>query len=373
MKKILYIANHRLPTEKAYGIQISKMCESFADLDYETVLVAPYRISKIKDDFFEYYNVKRNFRFKKIFSPDFYLPGRLDRIAFQIKYFISAAILAIYALIKKADIIYSRDELPLYFLSFFHKNLVFEIHNFSKKRVFFYKRLKNKKIKVIAISNGIKNELEKNGFDSKNLLVAFDGVDLAKFDIDISKTEARNKLNLPLNKKIVIYTGHLFKWKGVDTLVEAAELLKDVLFIFVGGMVSDVEKFKKGHSLENILFLGHRPYRDIPLFLKAADVLVLPNEKEEKISELYTSPLKLFEYMASRRPIIASDLPSIRDVLDEKSAVFFEPGNANHLAKGIEKIIESENLAQALSARVFEKVQNYTWQKRAEKILEFIK
>ena len=101
MTKILYLANHRLPTEKAYGIQISKMCEAFTDLGHKVVLIAPYRISKVKDDFFRYYNVKDSFQFKKIFSPDFYLPGKLDRIAFQIKYFISAAVLSFYALNKR--------------------------------------------------------------------------------------------------------------------------------------------------------------------------------------------------------------------------------------------------------------------------------
>lgn len=365
MRKILYIANHRLPTEKAYGIQISKMCEAFADLDYEIVLVVPYRISKVKEDFFRYYDVRKNFKFKKIFTPDFYLPGKLDKIAFGTKYFFSAIVLAIYALVHKADITYSRDEIPLYLLSFFRKNLVFEIHNFSKKRTLFYKRLKNKKVKVVAISGGIKRELEKIGFDPQNILVAFDAVDLRVFDIGISKTEARSKLNLPLDQKIVIYAGHLFEWKGADTLIKAASILKEALFVFVGGADKEVAR--------NILFLGHKPHKEIPLYLKAADVLILPNKKDEKISELYTSPLKLFEYMASKRPIVASDLPSMREVLDDESCVFFESGNPEKLAQGIEKVMSDENLAESISAKAFEKVQNYTWRKRALKILDFIK
>lgn len=376
MKRILYIVNQRLPTEKAYGIQISKMCESFTDLGHEVVLVAPHRISRIKDDFFSYYDIKKNFRFKKIFSPDFYLPGKLDRIVFQIKYFISAVILAIYVLSRKADIIYSRDELPLYLLSFFKKNLVFEIHRFSEKRSLFYKRFKKKKIKIIAISGGVKKELGKAGFDPEDILIAFDAVDLNDFNINMSKTEARKKLNLPLDKKIVVYTGHLYKWKGIETLIEAVSSLREFLFVLIGGTEKDVENFKalvKNKHLENVLFLGHKPHGEIPFYLKAADVLVLSNERERKISELYTSPLKLFEYMAAKRPIIASDLPSIREVLDENSAVFFESGQPEKLAEAVRKTTEDENLVESISARAFEEVQNHTWQKRAESILEFMR
>src|SRR3989344_2793499 len=376
MTKILYLANHRLPTEKAYGIQISKMCEAFTDLGHKVVLIAPYRISKVKDDFFRYYNVKDSFQFKKIFSPDFYLPGKLDRIAFQIKYFISAAVLSFYALIKKADIVYSRDELPLYLLSFFRKNLIFEAHKFSKKRAPFYMRFQKKKIKIVAISAGIKKELEKLGFNPEDIILAQDSVDLEDFNIGVSKIEARKKLDLPLDKKIALYSGHFFKWKGVNTLIEAASFLKEVFFVFIGGTEKDIKEFKslvKNNKLDNVLLLGHKPYREVPLYLKAADILVLPNKKEEKISELYTSPLKLFEYMASRRPIVASDLPSIREVLDDQTAVFFEPDNPEQLAESIKKVIWNNHLAETISAKAFEKVQSHTWHKRAERILNFIK
>ena len=76
-------------------------------------LVVPYRISKIKDNPFDY-GVKTNFIFKRIFSPDFYLPGKLNIFAFELKNLISATILSVYAMVKKSDIIYSRDELPIF-------------------------------------------------------------------------------------------------------------------------------------------------------------------------------------------------------------------------------------------------------------------
>ena len=134
---ILYIANLRLPTEKAYGLQIVKMCEAFANLDLHTTLLVPSRNNQIKKSIFEYYNVKGNFTFKKAWSPDFYWPGILDKVAVTIKSFISAIVLAVCALNDKADIFYSRDEGVIFTLSFFAKprKLVFEAHKFSGVRL----------------------------------------------------------------------------------------------------------------------------------------------------------------------------------------------------------------------------------------------
>jgi len=380
-KKLIYIANLRLPTEKAYGIQIAKTCEAFSNLGINLTVVAPYRISKVKGDFFDYYSIKRNFKFKKLFSPDFYLPGKLNIIAFGLKNFISAIILSIYAIARKPDIIYSRDELPLFLLSFFRNNLVFEAHRFSNSRKFFYRRFKNKNFKVVVITKHLKDDFIKFGFKPENILVAPDGVDLAEFDVDMPKEEARVKTGLPPDRKIVMYTGHLFEWKGAHTLLEAARLIfndrflisKNILFVFVGGTEYDVEKFrKKAEGLDDVLILGHKPHKDIPLFLKAADVLVLPNSTKEEISRSYTSPLKLFEYMASGRPIMASALPSIIEILNDKNSVLVKPDDLDDLTGGIEKLLNNNLLGEELAKKAREDVENYTWTKRAEKVLRFI-
>lgn len=379
-KKLIYIANLRLPTEKAYGIQIAKMCEAFADLGVAVTLIFPFRKSPyVKGDIHYYYSVKNNFEAKRIWAPDFYFPGRLDKISFHIKNFISAVFLSIYALFKKSDLIYSRDELPIFLLSFFRKNLVYEAHRFSKSRELFYKRFKNKNFKVVVITNHLKDDFIKIGFRPENILVAPDGVDLAEFDVDISKEEARAKVGLPSDRKIVMYTGHLFEWKGADVLLEAAKTynpkstIHNPFFVLVGGTEHDINKFKeKAKGLENVLILGHKSHKEIPLFLKAADVLVLPNSAKEEISRFYTSPLKLFEYMASNRPIVSSDLSSIREVLNGQNSILVKPDSIEDLARGMETILDMPDKGLELAKKAFGDVKNYTWQKRIEKILNFI-
>ncbi len=363
--KLVYLANLRLPTEKAYGIQIAKMCEAFANNGHQVKLLYPYRKNpSINQDIFSYYSIKNNFETKEVKSKDFYFPGFLDKIAFIIKNYFSANTLIKEALKEDANIYYTRDEHIAYILNKQNKNVVFECHRFSNKKKTFYPHLE----KIVTISDGLKEDLIKNGIEDSKMLVARDGVDLEEFNVDISKEESRDKFNLPQDKKILLYTGHLFAWKGADVLAQAAKSLSEVLFVFVGGTDHDVGEFKKKYNFSNTLILGHRPHNDIPVLLKAADILVLPNRSEEAISSRYTSPLKLFEYMASGRPIIASDLPSIREVLNENNALLVAPNNPKLLAEKIEFLLSREDLQFNLSSQAFELVKGYTWLLRAERI-----
>ncbi len=370
MKKILYIANARIPTEKAHGIQIMNMCEAFSKQRIEVELIVPQRFNPIKEDPFDYYGVERIFKIIKLFSIDFV---RYGKIGFLIQSFSFAKRVFCHVIFKKADIIYSRDELPLYFLSFFKKNIFWEAHQGELN--FIVKRLFKKCRGLIAISLGLKNFYLKNGAAEEKILVAPDAVDFEKFNINVLKQEARRKVGLPLDKKIILYMGHLYDWKGADILAGAASFLKpDNLAVFVGGTEKDIAEFKiKNVGLKNIMIVGRRPHKEIPYWLKAADVLVLPNSAKEKISEIYTSPLKMFEYMASGTPIVASDLPSIREVLNEKNAVLVKPDNPDFLTAGIKKVLENPGFYDKISEQAYEDVQKYTWQKRGENIFDFIR
>ncbi len=374
MPRLVYIANLRLPTEKAYGIQIAKMCEAFTGQNIKVELTAPFRFNRIKEDFFKYYGIKNNFSFHRIPSPDFYLPGDLDKLAFGLKSFISALILVAKALKGKADIYYFRDELPAFLASFLIDGsiITFEAHKFSGRKLFFYRRFRKSGIRLIVITKSLADKFLKIGFNQSRVLVASDGVDLDEFDIETSRENARLKLGLPLDKKIVVYTGHLFDWKGAGILAETALLLPEVFFVFVGGTDHNIIEFKrKFGEVNNIHIVGHKPHREIPIYLKAADVLVLPNQSGEAISELYTSPLKLFEYMASGRPIVASNLPSIREILNENNSLLVK-SNPNSLAVSIKEILQDQTLAQKISAQALKDVQGYTWSNRAQKILNFV-
>ncbi len=216
----------------------------------------------------------------------------------------------------------------------------------------------------------------KKGAKIENIHVAPDAADINRFDIDISKKEARAKLGLPQNKKIALYKGHLYAWKGPGDLGKAVTILKEkknLIAVFIGGTTEDVVAFKEVYGKEsNIIILGNRPRQETPIYQKAADILVIPNTAKNDISKLYTSPMKLFGYMAGDRPIIASDIPSLREVIDESMGYFFTPDDPNDLAKTIKKVLNNYQDAESRASKALEKVRQYSWKKRAESILSFI-
>ncbi len=361
--KILYIANARMPTEKAHGVQIIKMCGAFSKNGFDVELVVPRRFNHIKEEPFGYYGVERNFKITKIFSLDLVQFGK---IGFLIQSFSFAISSFLYSLLKKVDIVYSRDELPLFLLSFLKKRVVYEAH---MPRFNFFNRFVIKKIKkIITISSGLKDFYIDNGIPANKILVAHDGVDLGDFSVHVNKKEIRKKLNLLMDKPVVMYIGRIDKWKGVKTLLEASKLVPDtqVVIIGEGGQLAE---FKKKYP--NVIFTGPLPYRDLPYNQQAADVLIIPNSGKSIVSRLYTSPLKVFAHMASGVPIVASDLPSLREVLNEKNSLLAEPDNPEALVQGIKIFIRDKHYSKELAHKAKEDVKQYTWDIRASNIIRF--
>ncbi len=372
---LIYIANTKIPTTKAYGYQICKMCETLANTGLEVELWMPARKNLTLADPFSFYGLKEIFKIKTINGFDFlslfkYL-GKISYWLHSLSYFLKLAT----EKIDKSIIIYTRYPEIAWLSSLKGIKTVFEAHTWPESKIFLYKFLLRKADKIVVLTQYMKEAFAKHNFSQAKILVSPDAVDLAEFDINISQDEARKKLGLPQDRQIVLYTGHLYKWKGVDTLIEASRLLdKNILIYIVGGIRQDLEAYQAKYAdYANVKFAGHKPHQEIPFWLKAADILVLPNSGQEKISSLYTSPLKMFEYMASQRPIVASDLPSLREILNESNCVFAQPDNKTSLAESIEKALADPELSGKITANAYRDVQKYSWQKRAEKIFEFIK
>ncbi len=367
MKKLIYIANTRMPTEKAHGIQIMKMCRNFALAGLNVELVVPKRKNEIKESVWQYYGQEENFKIKYLEITDF-MQFFVPRISFwlQSRSFLKSVLS--YLKKKEANIIYTRDISFAKRLSISDENIFCEIHRLPRS---LNKEDLEKTKGLITITQGLKNELIEKGIPEEKILVAPDGVDLNDFNIEVSKTEAREKLNLPLDKKIVLYAGLFDEWKGYSTLLESSKFFsEEVKLVMIGGTKEQVEKLKKEYP--DVIFLGYLSYTDLPFNQKAADVLVLPNSGKEKISQYWTSPLKLFTYMASNRPIVASDLPSIREVLNENNSYLVKPDNPEELAKGIKIVLEDGALSERISKQAREDIKKYSWQKRTENILNFI-
>lgn len=379
--KIIYITNNRIPTEKAHGFQVMKMCEAFSNAGVEVELWIPKRFNIIKEDLFYYYNMPKVFNVKKISVVDLIPLYKIFGTFANFIASISFAIFTVGKLLKSNDyVVYSRDQFILWFLSFTSKKFVYEIHSFPGRPIF-YKRIWKRSYKIVTITAALKSKIAEHGIDKNKIIVAHDAVDLDAFNsVILAKGELKIEFGLPKDNFLVGYIGKfktLGMEKGIATMIESLPLIsKDVKMVFVGGEELEIKEYKSLANRFNVLpqcvFVGFQPYARLIRYIKAMDVLVIPFPNKPHYA-FYASPLKLFEYMASGRPIIASDLPALREVLNDKNALFFKPENAADLARAIKMFQSSQTLGYHLSQQALADVKNYTWTNRAKNILEFIK
>lgn len=215
---------------------------------------------------------------------------------------------------------------------------------------------------IISISNGLKDELEKGFQGLGPIHVIPDGA-----DVNV-QADARDHCS----GKTICYTGHLYPWKGVDTLVQAMPFLSEATLTIVGGDEADIQRLKRlaeeSGCLGRITFEGWVAPEKVAGYLQKASVAVIPLGND-LIASRFTSPLKLFEYMAAGIPIVASDLPSIKEILvDDVNAVLVQPEAPDKLAAGIRRVLDDGVLARRIASQALLDVREYSWLKRGEKI-----
>ncbi|MEK7170190.1 MAG: glycosyltransferase [Patescibacteria group bacterium] len=363
MTRLFYIANMRFPTERAHGIQVAKMCEAFARNGARVTLLVPDR-KTLSTDPFSYYGLERNFTVEKVQVPDVVSFGA---IGFFIESFLFARRAIRHANKEQGSIVYTREEWPLFFLP--DQVAFYEAHQLRKSR--FFRGLIKQAKGIVSISQGLKDALVLAGYLEGKILVAHDGYDEKQFVERISKSEARTRLVLPQDRKIVMYVGGLEAWKGVETLCQAALFLKadGIQVVVIGGTGEEKKRFEKRYPL--ITFLGARPYVELPQNLQAADILVLPNSATSELGSKFTSPLKLFAYMASGVPMVMANVPVLKEVVGSTQAILFMPDDPHSLANAIGKALDDPEAAQRTQAAK-DMVKDFTWDKRAKNVLAYI-
>jgi glycosyltransferase involved in cell wall biosynthesis len=269
------------------------------------------------------------------------------------------------------DCIYGRDQWLLSILTYLSKiPVIWESH---EAKFSFVARILLKRCKeIVVISEGIFQFYTTHGVPAEKILVAHDGIDESFFLPTFSRQEARKVLGIDFEvKPVVMYIGGLDAWKGVDTLFEAGTKFDDEFATYViGGKEDELESYRA--KFPKINFLGPRPYKDLKNHQKAADVLVIPNTAKNKLSSEYTSPLKLFAHMTAEVPIVASDIPSLTNVLSSENAYFFEADNSDSLGKVLVSVICSPLEGRRKAHNAFLLSKHYTWSARAELIVNFI-
>ncbi|MDO8562169.1 MAG: glycosyltransferase family 4 protein [bacterium] len=365
--RISYIASNRIPSARANGYGTMKLCEEWGRLGHTVRLIVPNKKHSPKEDAFTFYSIKPLFKIIRPSVSDFLAGGET---LVHLRYLIDT-LSYMYSLLRIGfshdDIIYTREYLLALVLP--KSKLFLEMHTLPNSG-FLVRRALRRARGIIAISSGVRDAIVRLGISPQKILVAHDGVDPEVFAKSAPDRTVWKKFGIDPNKKIVLYTGHFYGWKGTDTLVEAAQYVpRNVHIVLMGA--ADEELVQYGQH-ENISIVPHQPFERVPQFLKSADVLVLPNSAKAEISRSHASPLKLFEYMAAGVPIVASDVPSIREILDDASAFWFTPDDAESCAQAIAYALSHTEEAGEKISRARAIVEAYSWKARGERIVSRI-
>lgn len=394
MTRLLYIANARIPTEKAHGLQIVQNCEALADAGAQVTLWAARRqntpeLRAVRDPW-AHYGVKRNFDLKRVPCIDLQSPVTdrnvvLRRGAFFLQYATYLIALIVWLLKTPADVIYTRD-LPAALLAILlrpRSQVGYEPHRLSKSGIGGWLQAQAARCAsaVFPVTPHLAAELIQRGANPARVQVAHDGIRQARFENLPDQHAARMQIGWPAEAFIVGYIGRLHTMsmdKGVGTLVEALRQVDGAALALVGGPDEMAHRLREqwladGLPAERFLYAGQVKPDAVPLYLSAFDVCAMPFPFTQHFA-YYASPIKLFEYMASGRAIVASELPSTADVVrDGESALLVPPGDAGALAAAIMRLRDDPALRQKLAANARALVlAHYTWDARAGMILEHL-
>jgi glycosyltransferase involved in cell wall biosynthesis len=370
--KIVAIAASRIPSDTANSIQVMKACQALVQLGHDLRLIVPDSGPRSShrpppDEIASLYGLQTAFPIEWLSS-------------FDRRLFTWQAVQRARAL--KPDLLYTWSVHSSVFGLLTRLPVIFEIHiqpsgRFGPSWHRGFGLLRGRK-RLASITRALVDVLQ-GQFDVRlaphEIVIAPNGVDLERFTSLPDPVTARRQLNLQ-ESPTVMCTGHLYAGRGVELFLDLATRIPSAQFVWVGGRPQDVETWRAKASSPNVLFTGFIPNRDLPLYQSAADVLLMPYARSifgssgSADSAAVASPMKMFEYMAAERAILTSDLPVIREVLNESTAVFCPPDDGTAWQVALEGLLSHapRRLMFAKQARLA--VENYTWIARAKRILD---
>lgn len=367
--KIVYISRSILPSRTANSINVMKMCNTFASLGHEVILLAPWTKKleeKNIDDIFNYYGVEENFTLKKLYSPSIkYLKKRIY----------SWRCLKVVQK-ENPDLVYGRDDmLSFYFTQQKGFRTVFErhepYHGNDFNDYFFKKFIDNaKELKLIVNSDELKKMFHNScQIPLKNILAANNGTN---FVVDDKNPE---NVKIDTSKIQIGYVGSLFKGRGIDIIVELAKRMPEINFHIIGGKDKDLLFWKSKVNYRNLIFHGFVEPKETYKYRNMCDILLAPyqSDNEGNRSSKYMSPIKLFEYMSSKKVIICSNFKVVYEALDDSCAILVDSDKIDMWENAIIEVINNKEKRNELSLNAFNKFKdNFTWRARVEKILDYI-
>jgi len=387
--KIVYITLENMSFFKGSVVHVKEVIMGLRKLGHHVTLIAP-ALGKIEyaDCFYNIY------------------PNAINLIKFlglkKKSYFISSVVLFLYLfkVIPQSEVTYAREFYAVLVALLphllFKKKLVFEINGLASEEQklrgdsfmnrifsFFIKQAEMLAAKcsnlVVSVTPQISSYLMGHFHcRSDKIKVIQNGVNISSFypirDITVLK-KSRKEVGIEEDERVVAFVGNIAPWQGVNILIESAFRLLDknerLKFLIVGdGLLKRtlVKKAKDSKWGEKIIFLGMRPYEEIPFLINIADICVAPfiNERNRKTG---VSPLKIFEYMACGKPVVSSRIEGLEFIEKEYAGQLAEPDDAVSLAKALQDLLTNTKMRIEMGRRSLEIArEKFSWDSRVVEI-----
>lgn len=378
--KIYYISSSVIPSQYANSVHVMKMCEAFADNNHEVSLFARdgsyVDIKNYCVNDFNNYGVQDNFSLYKFRSTNI---RRIKHISY------------IYNVLKKIhslqspELLYTRYLFFVYFFLMRYPSsnipIIYEAHGPASSNINRYilgKLFEAKNfIRLVVISEALKKMYRERFpfLPDDKIVVAHDGANSSTLVSPV--TDNINSLGRK-NVMRVGYVGSINKGRGIETIYQLSKEFLNVDFHIIGGTEEQAKHFSKKIP-PNIYCHGFVPHLKVPAILDMMDILLAPYGNKVYVSggtdtSKWMSPLKIFEYMASGKAILTSDLPVLREILkNDVDALMVEPGDVAAWVRVLEGLLSDNNKRMILGNNAKEKLLfNYTWRKRAQTVLKGI-
>ena len=389
--KIAVIAPTYLPARRANTIQVMKMTQAFVELGHEARLAVPDLPPELKpewDDLASHYGLQQ--RFPVEWLPVSSWMRRYDYGYHSVRWARSWGAELLYTRLPQAAAIASRLGMAT----------ILEVHDFPQgslgPRLFRWFFTGKGARRFVVITQSLADDLVQKLGAPKSLeftVIASDGVDLERY-ADLPSPE-RARQELLANSELLTaevktrwsperftagYTGHLYRGRGAELLLKIAKNLPEISFLIAGGEQDDLARLRRkiqAENLENVFAIGFVPNAELPRYQSACDVLLMPYQQQVAASSggdiaRYLSPMKLFEYLASGRAILSSDLPVLGEVLNAENARLLPSNDVNAWVSALRELQEDPEQRTRLAENARRDAAGYSWQARARRILDGI-
>ncbi len=365
--KICYIFPSALPSKNASSLQTVKMSDALSN-EHDLKIFLP-DTGKKNVSVKKFYNLKNKLNIVRL--------KKFKKFPVGINYYL----FSLYSVLKsfkfKPDFYITRMFIASVILTFFKKKHILEIHNDMHiegritKFIFTHLNFFNSKyiVKIVTTTKSLKNYYSKKYLISKNKIRVLPN----------SSDFSRDKISKKKYIKNIGYFGSIYMSRGLDKIIFLANNFKDLNFFIYGGEKKEVLDLKKKFKQKNLFFHQYVDQYNIEKKMKSMDILLLPYSNKITVAGDvgnmfdYTSPLKMFDYLASGKIIIASNIKVLREILKDEYNCFFVKNYINHNAWKIrlKEVLSNPQKSKIVSLNALNSSKKFTTKIRAEKIVSF--